>query len=292
MEVVRIVIMCSLWVITMIVGYVIAYVGLGWFYPLGSSENFERINSVALNLSYSYMAGFCFFILVEYLPKKVAQRKAFKVWENDIVNVYMKMSDMIAPLEMIYNVNIENKSFSLDEVSGMENYLPQNEVIYFCATTYLSDRDENGETKGVFVFHDHLAGFAKSLQEIISNMVKLPSTTQVKTELIEVISEIESCNFIKTCSTLLDNPLRTEHTMHEFGSKFYEFVRLYKKLSRYNFRKHSYKYRTLTTDEISAMRAEQEEVLQEIRRQNVPLGSCVFYKNNIRYVVENGRLKH
>jgi hypothetical protein len=290
MRIIRNIVKCSLWIITIIVVYIIAYVGLGWFCPLGTSDNFERINNVALNLSYSYMAGLCFFILVEYLPRKVAQRKAFMVWENDIVNVYLKMSEMIAPIEMIYNINIEDKLPTSDSVKRMENYQPQNEIVYFCATTYLSDKGENGETKGVFVFHDHLDGIAKSIQTKISNMVKLPSTTNVDIELVETISEIESCQFIKICSTLLDSPLRKEHTMHEFGSKFYDFVQLYKRLSKYKFRKHSYKYRRLTVDEISAMKAEQQEVFREVKKQNIDLDNCVFYKNGIRYIVKNGKL--
>jgi len=282
----------SLWGITLACIYIICYVGLGWFYPLGTSTNFERINNVLLSLSYSYMAGFCFYILVEYLPKKVAQKKAYIVWKNGIVNIYMRMSEMIAALKMIYEISSEDKAISVNDVKKMNKYQPENEIIYFCETIYISDIGENGTTKGVFVFHENLCGLAKYIREEISNMIKLPSTSNNKIELIEVISEIESCEFIKTCSDLSNNILLHEHEMDDFGNKFYQFIQLHEKLSKYKFRQFSYKFRRLTEDEITTMKVEQKKVFQEIQNMGLNLGSCVFYKNEIRYIVSNGQLKY
>lgn len=55
-------------VVSIIPVYIILCVGLGWLWPIGSCENYERINQVLLNLSYSYMAGLIFYVLVTYLP--------------------------------------------------------------------------------------------------------------------------------------------------------------------------------------------------------------------------------
>lgn len=62
-----------LWLLTLSTGYTILTVGLGWFWTIGSFENAKEINQVLLNLSYSYIAGWIFYILVSYFPAK--QRK-------------------------------------------------------------------------------------------------------------------------------------------------------------------------------------------------------------------------
>ena len=280
----------SLCCITIVCGYIICYVGLGWFWSLGSSDNFERINKVLINLSYSYMAGFCFYILVEYFPKKVAQKKAYIVWEKGIVNVYMRMSEMIAALKMIYDIDIEDKELSIDEVKDLETYQPKNEKVYFGATTYINDIDENGIIKGFFVFHENLNELATRIKKEILSMIQLPSTPNIEIELIEIISEIESCEFLNTCDRLLDNPLYYEHTKGNFNIDFYQFVQLHEKLSKYKFKKLSYKYEKLMSYEIAAMKVEQKEVFQEIKKQNINLENCVFYKNNIKYVIKDGEL--
>jgi uncharacterized protein YbaP (TraB family) len=59
--------------LTLCAGYIILTVGLGWFWTIGSFENADRINQVLLNLSYSYIAGWIFYLLVSYFPQK--QRK-------------------------------------------------------------------------------------------------------------------------------------------------------------------------------------------------------------------------
>ena len=81
--------------------YLICHIGLGWFFPIGTSDNFEKINNVLINLSYSYMAGFTFYLLVEYFPKRVAQKKAFLLWEGGLSQIYAKMSEIIAAMKMI-----------------------------------------------------------------------------------------------------------------------------------------------------------------------------------------------
>lgn len=49
--------------LTAISTYVIIYVGLGIGWPIGTSDNYERINKVLENLSYSYLAGCLFYLL-------------------------------------------------------------------------------------------------------------------------------------------------------------------------------------------------------------------------------------
>ena len=70
--------------ITLACIYIICHLGLGWFFPVGASDNSENVNKVLLNLSYSFMAAFIFYLFVEYFPKRGLQKKAFLLWEEGI----------------------------------------------------------------------------------------------------------------------------------------------------------------------------------------------------------------
>ena len=64
--------------LTAISTYVIIYVGLGIGWPIGTSDNYERINKILENLSYSYLAGCLFYLLTtEYSYWNRKQRLKF-----------------------------------------------------------------------------------------------------------------------------------------------------------------------------------------------------------------------
>lgn len=54
--------------VTVICLYTIFSVGLEVIGKIGKSDNYENINNVALNLSYSYIAGLIFYFFISYLP--------------------------------------------------------------------------------------------------------------------------------------------------------------------------------------------------------------------------------
>lgn len=76
-----------LYLLTLSSGYIILTIGLGWFWTIGSCENADRINQVLLNLSYSYIAGWIFYLLVTYFPemqRKITLRPAIQLKIEDL----------------------------------------------------------------------------------------------------------------------------------------------------------------------------------------------------------------
>lgn len=55
--------------------YIIMVVGLGWFWTIGESGNYERINSLLINLSYSFLTGYLVYLFTVYLPLKRRSRR-------------------------------------------------------------------------------------------------------------------------------------------------------------------------------------------------------------------------
>ena len=55
--------------------YIIAVVGLGWFWTVGTADNNERINSVLINLSYSFITGYLVYLFTILFPSKRRSKK-------------------------------------------------------------------------------------------------------------------------------------------------------------------------------------------------------------------------
>ena len=66
---------CALIGITILCLYVIGCVGLNIFPTLGFCQKADAINSVGLNLSYSFIAGWIFYLLITYFPYRFFKRK-------------------------------------------------------------------------------------------------------------------------------------------------------------------------------------------------------------------------
>lgn len=271
--------------------YILFCVGLGWFWTIGSSTNYERINQVLLNLSYSYIAGLIFYILIEYIPKNIAAKKAFTIWESQLVNIYLRMSKIVAEIKLIANITKEDKDIILSDLKDIVKYKPQYKKLYYKSITFINKIPNKDKTKGVFEFHADLYKAGIYIKEQISKMVKLPSASNITPNLLEIISEIESCKFLSTCNSFKDVFLEDcEYEINSFDKEFYDFLQLYIRLGKYKFSKHSYNYEVLSQNEITLMEAERKRVLEEIKKSGIRLDNHKFYKNNIEYKIRNGKL--
>lgn len=240
--------------------YILFCVGLGWFWTIGSSTNYERINQVLLNLSYSYIAGLIFYIFIEYIPKKIAAKKAFNIWKNQLVNIYLHMSEIVAEIKLIANITKEDKDIVLGDLKDIVKYKPQYKKLYYKSITFVNKIPNKDRTKGVFEFHADLYEAGIYIKKYIAEMIKLPSASNITPNLLEIISEIKSCKFLSTCNSFKDVFLENyEYDINSCDKDFYDFLQLYIRLSKYKFSKYSYKYELLSQNEITKMEAERKK---------------------------------
>jgi len=278
--------------ITLICTYIICHVGLGLFLPIGTSDNSEKINDVLINLSYSYMAGFVFYMLVVYFPKRIAQKKAFLLWKGGLAEVYLKISEIITAVKMVRGIEKEDRQILRNELKGMELFKPEYKaIIYHTSTTYLNGK-EGRTDKRIFVYLDDLDRLSKSIKKEISKMIKLPSTPNVDVRLMEIISSIDSCGFLRTCEFLKSTPHSNDIPILNcnFGTDFYDLIQLHRRLSQFKFNRITYKFKRMNDSEIVAMKEEQTRVFQELKMQNLTQGDMLRYYNGIQCRIENGEL--
>ncbi|WP_455672521.1 hypothetical protein [Phocaeicola sp.] len=88
-----------LWIIAFISIYTIGCVGLEVLPTLGTTENPILINSVLLNLSYSYFAGLIFYLLVTYYPFYLQRKKFSPIIKSKINDLYNQVEATIQTFE-------------------------------------------------------------------------------------------------------------------------------------------------------------------------------------------------
>jgi len=86
-------------ILTLFCTYIILNVGLGWLWSIGNCDNAERVNQVLINLSYSYMAGLIFFLLVTYLPNYIKRKKILPSIRLKVGDLYKQINACIQTFE-------------------------------------------------------------------------------------------------------------------------------------------------------------------------------------------------
>lgn len=101
-----------LYTLTIISVYVIVYVGLGYGWSIGESDNYERINKVLENLSYSYLAGCIFYLLTTQYAYWIRRQQFRPVMKFKMHKVVRMIDDVI--LEFSREVSTATRTESED----------------------------------------------------------------------------------------------------------------------------------------------------------------------------------
>ena len=142
------------WVLTFASIYAICNIELDWFWSIPVRYNPENINRVLLNLSYSYLAGYLFYLLVTEIPywqrnrefRKIITEK-YKILkyqiESNIQAFGSNKTNLLNTItlkeltDLIQNVNITDVAFQAKEVDYKTNILvllngSRNTIIHTC----------------------------------------------------------------------------------------------------------------------------------------------------------------
>lgn len=150
--------------------YIIGCVGLEWFPYIGTISNPNLINNTLLNLSYSYLAAFIFYIFITVLPYRLKRRKFRVVVKNMLLIIKGKL-DMC------------NHEFL--PITEQNKILSHSEIIERWQNTDISISPSPFNALG-------------------SRMTILESLNQQKKEIIEIIVDIKDYKDYLTTTELLD----------------------------------------------------------------------------------------
>ena len=103
-------------VITLGCVYVIVCIGLKILPTIGQISNATQVNNVLLNLSYSYIAGLIFYLLVSYYPFYRQKRKFASI-------IAVKKDDLLKQIEACI------QTFEEEDKKGLINNISKEELI-------------------------------------------------------------------------------------------------------------------------------------------------------------------
>ena len=206
--------------------YIIGSAGLGWLPLLGYCDDAERINTVLLNLSYSYLASVLFFCMIELLPQLLNERKAFKVFEKDLKSVYRKMGQMVSALKMMAETEVENEKLKIEDLSALSVCKAKYECSYVKTTT----RKDN--ECGVLDSYKFIEYHSRAIVEELHGILELPASTMLQQELLTLLVEIKHSDIHNTCLHL-KSPLsaNSDFPILKFDQEVFDFLQLYLRFS-------------------------------------------------------------
>lgn len=88
-----------LWTLSFLCIYAISNIGLGKLWSLGHADNYIQINNVLINLSYSYIAGLIFYILISYFPNKIRSNKFRPIIQTKIDDLYNQINACVVTFQ-------------------------------------------------------------------------------------------------------------------------------------------------------------------------------------------------
>lgn len=203
-------------VLTLVSIYVIMYVGLGVGWCLGTSDNYERINKVLENLSYSYLAGCIFYLLTSQFSYWSRKQQLRPVMKNKMHKIVRIIDDVILEFSRSVNTNTKTTKEDLEIILNSKSWtdfipmIKQMQGINISYIAYLSVAGKSVRT---------------NVMELIQLYKEYLDESQISSleALVEMSIFRQANQFSSIVNINLDDP----------GGKKYlvdEFIKMYQKL--------------------------------------------------------------
>lgn len=215
------------------------------------------------NLSIAYLSSLIFYLIINYIPQRKNERKAFKIIESDLVNMYLDMSEIISIINFEFGITKELKDLEKKDLFEMDTIKIKKEIKYCNSKTIIDGDNKDRNIQCTCDYYVDLPKAVKSLLEKINNIKNRPCITNIEIKIIEILSEIESCKFVGQMSSfkIRFHGFRVAEIADKpgYGDDYFDFIQLYIKLNEYEFDKHSYVKTEMSGEEIEKYKAEQIE---------------------------------
>ncbi len=272
--------------------YIITYVELGIGLDIFPCKNADKINTILLNLSYSYIAALIFAWIWEHIPQICNEKKAFKINESNINSIYRNMHELITSLMMVYKIDKDIFELNINDLSQCNIYKPDFSFIYYEKYIIKGNNKETKE-KGIFSFWEDLEDYSTKIKKTIIKIKNLPSSTNLSLTLINLLSEIEQDELLgiyNAYKTYPDN-YKSQSTIYHFDEKIFNFIQLYKRMGNISSIKFDTKMRELSDKAIIDLKVHREIFINELKSYNKFPQNGLIYHNYIRYKIKDGKVR-
>ena len=200
--------------ITILCLYVIGCVGLEIFPTLGYSEKANAINSVVLNLSYSFIAGWIFYLLVSYFPYKQRKSKLQKVIDEKFKNIHVKFIDCaksMYPMTQWNNIHISKENL----IKKMKNI----------SITDMSSYSIAGINRTII---DHLIAQRTDIKNLIKEILEYKE--YLNDEQLVIIEQIRNSTYFSILNAFAIPIMNNPQVRESAASELYKQIELSRRL--------------------------------------------------------------
>lgn len=210
-----------IWAIALVCLYAILQIKLDIAFWIGNSERADAYNEILTNLSYSYLAGFIFFLLTVTLPHwkmKTKVRRALEGKTNTICSNYKACVESVVPFPKAVRPTITREE-AIENFKAVSYYQP-------CRMTAIQNTDVS-----IIVYiklkHDENKRLATELLEYKSWLTS---------EMIAKIEEIRNSNLptviITLTNTIMKDQMDNEDGRKMLGEMTYDLWTVAKEIGR------------------------------------------------------------
>lgn len=206
------------------------------------------------NLSLAYIASLIFYLMVDYIPKKKSEEKAFELIKPHLVSLLMWMNRINSYFKCITDVT-DFSSVSQDKMKEIDDFHFNSKRLFYIETSYRNGI-RNGCDMAVFQGTKEIKDNGKLILKVYEDMDAISTImVQAPSDLISILSKIRDSKFLEKIIHIINddevkNEIEIVHRYFNFYKDLAEFSFLEMQLAQYDFDKLTVVYRVASENEI------------------------------------------
>lgn len=242
--------------------------------PQEETMSFELFR-IMESLSLAYIASLIFYLVVDYIPKKKAEEKAFELLKPHLVSLFMWMDEINSYFKCVMDVT-DFSTVSQEKIREIDDFYFTNKSKFFVETTY-KNSISNRSDMAVFHGAKEIRDSGKLILKVYEDMDAIPAIMlKVSSELVTLLSKIRSSGFLQKIVRVFEDKEEVVSRYWNFYRDLAEFSSLELQLAKYNFDKITVEYKEATQKEIKEwiemqikMRKEHPEIEEYLKMINL-----------------------
>lgn len=219
------------------------------------------------NLSLAYIASLIFYLVVDYIPKKKSEEKAFELLKPHLVSLFMWMNRINSYFKCVTNIT-DFSSVSQDKIKEIDDFHFNSKSRFYIETSYRNGI-RNVSDMAVFNGAKEIRDNGKLIRKVYEDMDAISTImVQAPSDLISILNKIRDSKFLnKIINIFSDDEVTSEveivHRYLNFYKDLTEFSFLEMQLAQYDFDKITVVYRAASKSEIMEWCSLQNKIRRE-----------------------------
>ena len=228
----------------------VAVIALGIVVASCFLDDTSQVFQVVLNLSYSYLAGFIFYILTVYLPLATQESRALNIFADLISQISFDVEKAVKTLAAYGNIH-QNLN-EINEESCADMVLVSEQTRSFSTLITIIRRSEKTTVSEKMVFENTLSLLAKSIKTKINYVFCTPACRYLSEELQSLLTEIANSKLLEDLESMNNiqyPPYQVWFRHIRLAENYIAFIPLYQKILKFNSKGFRCDVRRLTPEE-------------------------------------------